>query len=440
MAKKALVVDDSKLALIVLKKMLTEESLAVDTVESAEEALGYLINNKPDVIFLDHTMPGMNGLEALRIIKENPETATIPVMMYTSMKGEVYFSQARALGAVNVLPKQLEPAALHEVLRKIHLVQSAANEGDYERRDRVPEAPDPQPSGRMPVADDPDALSLLVRHAESAYEQDNLRQYLRQELEQQGQTLDRIKQRLDRLVVEARDTMSDIHDLQSKAATRGSGLLQLLLLLLLLPAGWYGYQQLRSDMTELAHLNREVASYTVREAAQQPVPSPAAAVTASTEETDLSGLLYVMEESMRQVFTIPYGQQSLSDMQLELLANLLLSLENAQYEGTLDIEVYSGDFCVVANEAGEYVLPPPGTLLTDCQVIDSSEGLDRTIIPQLREFINDNQLNASELFNVVVANWGDALQQEPYPAGVENSAEAWNTAAQANQRIEFVFR
>ena len=221
LTKKALVVDDSKLALFVLKKMLIEESLAVDTVESAEEALGYLINNKPDVIFLDHTMPGMNGLEALRIIKENPETATIPVMMYTSMEGEVYFSQARALGAVNVLPKQLAPAALHDMLQKIHLVQPAANEGDYDprkskTRPEKSESPDP-----APVVDDPEALALLVRNAESAFEQENLRQYVRLELEQQGEVLYRIKRRLDNLMIEGRDTMSDIHDLQRKAATRG---------------------------------------------------------------------------------------------------------------------------------------------------------------------------------------------------------------------------
>ncbi|MEJ2178805.1 MAG: response regulator, partial [Gammaproteobacteria bacterium] len=104
MQKKALVVDDSKLALFVLKKMLLEESMAVDTAETAEEALGYLVHNKPDVIFLDHSMPGMDGLQALKIIKENPDTATIPIMMYTSKEGEVYMSQARALGAVDILP------------------------------------------------------------------------------------------------------------------------------------------------------------------------------------------------------------------------------------------------------------------------------------------------------------------------------------------------
>ena len=52
--KKALIVDDSKLAQFLLKKMLGRHELEVDTIDSAEEALGYLSHKKPDVIFMDH--------------------------------------------------------------------------------------------------------------------------------------------------------------------------------------------------------------------------------------------------------------------------------------------------------------------------------------------------------------------------------------------------
>jgi CheY-like chemotaxis protein len=90
--KKALIVDDSKLAQFLLKKMLGRHELEVDTIDSAEEALGYLSHKKPDVIFMDHTMPGMNGLQALKVIKDNPNTATIPVMMYTSQNDGMYMS------------------------------------------------------------------------------------------------------------------------------------------------------------------------------------------------------------------------------------------------------------------------------------------------------------------------------------------------------------
>ncbi len=120
--KKALIVDDSKLARFVLKEMLHEYGLEADTTESAEEALGYLCTQRPDVIFMDHTMPGMDGFKAVEAIKQDPQTTAIPIMMYTSKEGEMYVSQARALGAIGVLPKQLKSVQLGKVLEQLNLV------------------------------------------------------------------------------------------------------------------------------------------------------------------------------------------------------------------------------------------------------------------------------------------------------------------------------
>jgi len=86
MPKHALIVDDSQLAQFVLKKMLQEEAITAECSGSAEEALEYLKINKPDIIFLDHTMPGMNGLEVLKLLKKDTETRDIPVMMTYSNK------------------------------------------------------------------------------------------------------------------------------------------------------------------------------------------------------------------------------------------------------------------------------------------------------------------------------------------------------------------
>ncbi|UCE77836.1 MAG: response regulator, partial [Gammaproteobacteria bacterium] len=59
--KRALVVDDSKSARLVLRRMLEKHGIAVETVESARAALDFLGNQRPDVIFMDHMMPGMDG-------------------------------------------------------------------------------------------------------------------------------------------------------------------------------------------------------------------------------------------------------------------------------------------------------------------------------------------------------------------------------------------
>ena len=101
----ALVVDDSRTARMTLQRMLEKQGMDVDTLESAQEALHYLVEKVPDVIFMDHMMPGMDGFEAVEAIKNNPATATIPIMMFTSKGGDLYLSQARALGAVGIIPK-----------------------------------------------------------------------------------------------------------------------------------------------------------------------------------------------------------------------------------------------------------------------------------------------------------------------------------------------
>lgn len=58
----------------------------------------------------------------MQSIKNNPRTATIPIMMYTSQEGELYLGQARALGAVGVLPKQVKPAEVSTVLYQLRVL------------------------------------------------------------------------------------------------------------------------------------------------------------------------------------------------------------------------------------------------------------------------------------------------------------------------------
>src|ERR1700726_164967 len=120
--KRALVVDDSKSARVILSRMLEKSDIEVDMAESAEQAIEYLKNNRPDAIFMDHLMPGMDGLQAVKAIKSNALTATIPIMMYTSQEGELYVGQARALGAMGVLPKQVRPVDVSKVLYELHLL------------------------------------------------------------------------------------------------------------------------------------------------------------------------------------------------------------------------------------------------------------------------------------------------------------------------------
>ena len=120
-----LVVDDSKSARLMLRKILQGLGMTVDTADSAEEALDYLRGQKPDVIFMDHTMPGMDGLTALRQIRSDPATAAIPVAMYTSRDELSYRNEAYAAGAVDVLGKPATPETLSVILEGVNTLLDA---------------------------------------------------------------------------------------------------------------------------------------------------------------------------------------------------------------------------------------------------------------------------------------------------------------------------
>ncbi|MCL7944946.1 response regulator [Marinobacter sp. ATCH36] len=118
--KNALLVDDSKVARFALSKLLEGRDMQVNMAGSAEEALDFLSSNiRPDVIFMDHLMPGMNGVEATKAIKGNPETATIPIIMCTSKKSPSFMEEARNFGVYNILTKPPHTEGLSLVLEQL---------------------------------------------------------------------------------------------------------------------------------------------------------------------------------------------------------------------------------------------------------------------------------------------------------------------------------
>jgi CheY-like chemotaxis protein len=133
---RALIVDDSRTSAAVLARMLARHALGCDRVGSGEECLNYLAAANPDIIFMDHMMPGMDGFEAVRAIKQQTKLRAIPIVMYTSQSGDMYFGQARALGAVGVLKKPATEKDLTEILQRIkseHRVDSTVESSPQSR-------------------------------------------------------------------------------------------------------------------------------------------------------------------------------------------------------------------------------------------------------------------------------------------------------------------
>lgn len=117
--KSALIVDDSATARIMLARVLNSMGVAVKQSKSGEDALKFLTNYRPDLIFLDHLMPGMDGFQTLKALKSNPATRDIPVVMYTSQSALRYQEEAKALGAVGVVTKQVDREQLYLLVERI---------------------------------------------------------------------------------------------------------------------------------------------------------------------------------------------------------------------------------------------------------------------------------------------------------------------------------
>ncbi len=113
---RVLIIDDSKTIVTVLKKFL--RSAGYDTFEAldAEEGLVQLPQHKPQLIFLDIMLPGMNGFAALRAIRRDPQTRDIPVIMMSGNEQAMEQFFGSRIGADDFMKK---PFSRHEVFFRI---------------------------------------------------------------------------------------------------------------------------------------------------------------------------------------------------------------------------------------------------------------------------------------------------------------------------------
>ncbi|MDC0357997.1 response regulator [Oligoflexia bacterium] len=82
--KKVLVVDDDPVIRLLITDYLSNSGYTVEVAESGESCIEWLKDNHTDVLLLDLIMPNMNGLEVLKNIRENPNTAQLRVVMLSA--------------------------------------------------------------------------------------------------------------------------------------------------------------------------------------------------------------------------------------------------------------------------------------------------------------------------------------------------------------------
>jgi len=119
MAKRILAVDDEKHILRLVQINLEKAGYEVVTASNGREALEAVAAEKPALIVMDVMMPEMDGLEALQNLKNDPATASIPVVMLTAKAQDADVFQGWQSGADLYLTKPFNPMELLTFVKRI---------------------------------------------------------------------------------------------------------------------------------------------------------------------------------------------------------------------------------------------------------------------------------------------------------------------------------
>ena len=113
---KILVVDDTPVNLVVAKGMLKNSEAEIETCESGEEALDMMKKKHYDIVFLDHMMPGLNGIETLNRAKKNADGTKFVAL--TANAGANARAEYMSYGFDDYLPKPFKGAEMMRILKE----------------------------------------------------------------------------------------------------------------------------------------------------------------------------------------------------------------------------------------------------------------------------------------------------------------------------------
>ncbi len=457
--KRALIVDDSKSARVVLSRMLQKYNIEVDTAESAETAIDYLVQNRPDVIFMDHLMPGMDGFQAVQAIKNNPRTATIPIMMYTSQEGELYVGQARALGAIGVLPKLVKPVDVSKVLYQLHLLP--------ERRDSSPPAFIPANSAATAAtaataaatATAAAATQANAERAEAARSAAGLvpsdwHPQLEAALRNHDAELRRfvvasLDTYADRVVGDVRNMVNETPALQVAPpppqqkppylwiAAIFAALIPGIVLAIFYSRALETNRGLAAERDRLADANTALQAAVARQSELNALRASAATLSL---DPAAGATVAPADSAVKRIEPVPYGEVPLSGTRLEALREMLGTLQQRSFRGSVRAESFTGRFCLMGNATEGYALAPVDYPATRCDLIGNP--YDESLAPAQRQSLAFANLasgvpqRSEGSVNIVTSAGGDA-PVERYPLSPTTvTAGEWNAIAARNNRVE----
>ena len=111
-------VEDAGIQVRLMEMTLTRAGYEVDSAWDGKEALRRVEERRPDAIILDVEMPGMNGFQVLDVLRQNPDTANIPVLMLTAHAKDSGLFDEWAQPADAFLTKPFSPTQLVSEVRR----------------------------------------------------------------------------------------------------------------------------------------------------------------------------------------------------------------------------------------------------------------------------------------------------------------------------------
>ncbi len=457
MTKRALIVDDSKTARQVLSGKLTNYGISVVALESAAAAIDYLYENAPDAIFMDYEMPGMDGFQALKVIKSNPNTAVIPVMMYTSKAGGLEVSQARALGAVGVLPKQLEVQDLEDVLLSLHLMpdqeslvhgfedSGLSGMATLPRQSNIHSIHEHERRKSTPV--EPISLPLEDFHGSLSAGSESLKRFIRKE---QNQSESRLQEKLEKYFAETQSELFELEAMQeaSKSQAKRAQLLGVLSLLIMFVGFALTYYFLILSPVDP---NAKNALYDSNEEFFQLITTQGERIEQLSQKIDETGgggrlpgaesviPVKLIEWAANQGTEFDYGEKPFNDQRALWLSELVDQLREAGFRGTIELRASHGNFCLQKNAGDELILAKDELDVGECLFAADHRGNN--------DWVNDQSVAFANYMNVELARSGGELEillfssgfsdpLIPYPSIYEvKAAKEWNRIAAQNQRV-----
>ncbi|HQV89461.1 MAG TPA: response regulator [Nitrosomonas sp.] len=116
-----MIIDDSNTIRKSAEMFLRSSGYEVILAEDGFEAMSKIVDNQPDIIFIDIVMPRLDGYQACMLIKKNPIYQSIPVIMLSSKDGLFDKARGRMVGSNDYLTKPFTTEGLLSIIHKYAL-------------------------------------------------------------------------------------------------------------------------------------------------------------------------------------------------------------------------------------------------------------------------------------------------------------------------------